>query len=113
MFESVQVDMSLQTFNLSSMACVQISKNRYVGDTRPDENGQGAIVRATTDGAITDVSLSEFSALSQVHEYRGACFVPHATDGHIVFTDIASKASLDLDPATGSDGIILEGDPKA
>ena len=68
------------------------------------------MIQASCDGTTKDVLPSEYSALNQVHEYGGASFVPRDTDGHLVFTDMTSKAVPDLDPESRSVSTIVEGD---
>ena len=94
-FEGIQVDKS---------------KNIYLGDIRAQEQGRCALVQFSSDGESKDILPEKYSALSQVHEYGGASFVTRATDGHLIFTDVASKAVLDLNPADGSVETIIEGD---
>ena len=84
----------------------------YIGDIRPHEEGRGAIVQLSTKGDAKDMLPQKYSALSQVHEYGGSSFALRGTDGHLIFTDLTSKAVLDLDPESGSVETVLEGDTK-
>lgn len=53
------------------------------------------------NGTAKEVLPSQYSALSQVHEYGGASFVSRDSDGHLIFTDFETKGVYDLDPNSG------------
>ena len=54
----------------------------------------------------------QYNALTQVHEYGGASYVTRDADGHLIFSDFATKLLFDLDPETQTVTPIVEEDPK-
>jgi dipeptidyl aminopeptidase/acylaminoacyl peptidase len=72
----------------------------YWTEGRPSEGGRNAVVRRTSDGNITDVTLSPFNARTRVHEYGGGSFT--VKDGIVYFSNFADqrlyKQSLNSEP---------------
>jgi dipeptidyl aminopeptidase/acylaminoacyl peptidase len=81
----------------------------YWVESRPAEGGRQVVVRAESDGTMTELLPGGFSARSQVHEYGGRCYT--VVDGVLVasnwedqrlwrFADAHEPVSLTPDPPT-------------
>ena len=61
----------------------------YWVESRPDEAGRYAVMRRAADGATTEVTGSEHSARTLVHEYGGGALAVH--DGVIYFSNFRDQ----------------------
>jgi dipeptidyl aminopeptidase/acylaminoacyl peptidase len=59
----------------------------YWLEGRPQEQGRFAVVRATADGAATDLTPRPFNVRTRVHEYGGGAWT--VADGDIYFSNFA------------------------
>ena len=70
----------------------------YWSELRPTEKGRSLIVRRTVDGAITDVTPTDFNVRTRVHEYGGGAYwVDH---GDIFFANFLDQRLYQQSPDT-------------
>ena len=64
-------------------------EDTYWNELRPTEGGRIVIVRRTSGGQTTDITLSPFNARTRVHEYGGGAFA--VTKGEIYFSNFGDQ----------------------
>jgi dienelactone hydrolase len=68
----------------------------YWSESRPEEQGRQAIVRARADGVREDILPAPYSARSRVHEYGGGEFL--VADGTVYFVNDRDQQVYSLEP---------------
>jgi dipeptidyl aminopeptidase/acylaminoacyl peptidase len=68
----------------------------YWSESRPEEHGRQAIVRAGPDGVREDILPAPYSARSRVHEYGGGEFL--VADGTVYFVNDKDQQVYALEP---------------
>ena len=61
----------------------------YWIEMRPGEGGRNVIVKRSSDGAIADITPSDFNARTKVHEYGGGDFLVH--EGIVYFSNFSDQ----------------------
>ena len=61
----------------------------YWVEMRPQESGRYVIVRRTSDGHATDMTIAPFNVRSRVHEYGGGAYT--VTNGIIYFSNLENQ----------------------
>jgi dipeptidyl aminopeptidase/acylaminoacyl peptidase len=74
-------------------------KTIYWDEMRPTENGRSVVVQCREDGKLSDVTPSNFSVRSRVHEYGGAPFTVHEEKVYFV-NDKDQRIYLNNTPLT-------------
>lgn len=80
----------------------------YWSESRPDEGGRGAIMRAMPGGGVEDMLPAPWSARSRVHEYGGGEFLP--ANGELYFVDADTQDIHVVEPGTEPRRITREND---
>ncbi len=79
----------------------------YWIESRPEEQGRGAIVRRTPDGSIDDVLPPPFSARTTAHEYGGGALL--AAGGTVYFSNYADQRIWRFKPGEPPQPLTPEG----
>lgn len=101
------------TSDLVSSATVSFGKVRldgkeiYWSELRPAEKGRTVVVRRSADGAFTDLTPSEMSVRTLVHEYGGGGFTAH--DGILIFSNFKDQRLYRQGPGSGPEPVTPEG----
>src|SRR5262249_26407597 len=106
------------TSELIVKEAVGLSQVQFDGDDiywielRPSEGGRQVVVQCRPDGALKDMTPSEFNARTRVHEYGGGDYV--VNDGTVYFSNFADqklyRQSPDLFPEPIANGTRPSGD---